>query len=261
MIPEEVKAREKQIEDIKLSGKLRTFNCNSPSTLKFEFQNADGLPYDLTDDDSEFRAYICETVSNSQLRILNVEKTDPEKGLLSVKIPAGIMPGIYRGAVQMIHDGQPILSNAFRMYISVELGVGVPSLQEIRMYLRDSYPEENSLIDGLEFEDSEIVIATERALRYFNEVPPHLDTFVATTTNFPWRYHLLEGILGQLYRMAANSDRKNSLQYSAGGLSVNDNGKEQNYLQASQMHWQAYQQFVDAKKYEMNMITYFAYIP
>ena len=261
MIPEEVKAREKQIEDIKLSGKLRTFNCSSPATLSFEFQNSEGLPYDLTDDDSEFKAFICETVSNSQLRVLNVEKKDAEKGLLSVKVPSGVLPGIYRGAVQMLHDGQIILSNAFRMYVSVEIGTGIPSLQEIRMYLRDSYPEENSLLEGLEFEDSEIVIATERALRYFNEVPPHLDTFRATTMNFPWRYHLLEGILGQLYRMAANSDRKNSLQYSAGGLSVNDNGKEQNYLQASQMHWQAYQQFVDAKKYEMNMITYFAYIP
>lgn len=261
MTPEDVKAREKTIEDIKLSGKLRTFNANSPSTLEFEFQNADGLSYDLTDDDSEFRGYICETVSNSQLRALTVEKKDAAKGLLSVRIPSGLLPGIYRGAVQMIHDGQPILSNAFRLYVSVELSTGVPSLQEIRMYLRDSYPEENSLLEGLEFEDSEIVIATERALRYFNEVPPHLDSFVATSTNFPWRYHLLEGILGQLYRIAANSDRKNSLQYSAGGLSVNDNGKEQNYLQASQMHWQTYQQFVDMKKYEMNMVTYFAFIP
>ena len=132
---------------------------------------------------------------------------------------------------------------------------------EIRMYLRDTYPEENYLLEGLEFQDTEIAMAVERAIRYFNEVPPHLDLFRATTNNFQWRYHLLEGVLGQLYRIAANSDRKNNLQYSAGGLSVNDVSKEQNYLQASQLHWQSYQQFVESKKYELNMLSFYAYIP
>ena len=261
MINNEVTTPIKKIDDIQLTGKLRTFTCNTAAPLKFVFQNAEGQAYDLTDDDSKFTAFIRESVSNGELRTLEVTRVDDEHGVLSIKIPGNLRSGIYRGSVQMVRDGVAYVTNPFKLYVAPDLSSGIPSIAEIRMYLRDSFPEENYLLDGLEFEDSEIAMAVERAIQYFNEVPPHLDYFRATTTNFPWRYHLLEGVLGQLYRMAANSDRKNNLQYSAGGLSVNDASKESNYIQASQLHWQSYQQFVESKKYELNMISFYAYIP
>ena len=261
MAENEVTSRTEKIDDISLTAKLRTFTCNTASTLKFTFQNAEGLAYDLTGDDSEFKASIQEAVEGSRIYDLSVTRVDDEHGVLSVKIPGNLPPGIYRGSVKMVHDGSVVVSNPFRLYVASDMGNGIPSIAEIRMYLRDTYPEENYLLEGLEFQDTEIAMAVERAIRYFNEVPPHLDLFRATTNNFPWRYHLLEGVLGQLYRIAANSDRKNNLQYSAGGLSVNDVSKEQNYLQASQLHWQSYQQFVESKKYELNMLSFYAYIP
>lgn len=248
-------------EDRVLTARLRAFTVGANSRLVFQFQSTEGLPYDLTDlDDCTFEAFIREMVSGAQGRTLEVQVDDAENGLLQISIPAGIPNGGYRGTVTMYQDEVPILTNHFRLMVSTDSPHGPPSLQEIRLHIRDTMTAENLLTEDRAFSDEEIMGAMERALRYWNETSPNLGE-LATTQNFPYRHFLIEGTLGQLYMIAAEDFRKNSLQYQAGGLSVADKEKEANYQRAAQIHWQAYQQFVQEKKSELNVAMGWGWIP
>lgn len=248
----EVTARQQHVEDVLLTARLRSFTVMAASKLQFVFQNPDGLPYDLTDCEDTFIAEIRELVSGADRILLDVSIKTAAGGLLELEVPAGLLPGIYRGSVTLFHEQVPILKNPFRLYTAIDAANGIPTLQEMRLFIRDTYPEENLLLDGRAFSDEEIAASMERAIRYYNEVPPRLEELM-TTQNFPYRHHLIEGTLGQLYLIAAEDCRKNSLQYQAGGLSVADKEKEANYQRAAQYHWQAYQQFVRVKKAQLNM--------
>jgi hypothetical protein len=53
--------------------------------------------------------------------------------------------------------------------------------------------------------------------------------------------------------MVAEQYRRNQLNYSAAGLSVDDQNKEGSYEQAGQIRWQAYREWVRSKKAEINL--------
>lgn len=252
--------REK-VEEVVLHARTRSFNINNTAELLFRFQDPEGHPYDLTDmDESDtFVAFAEEIVRGAVGYKIPVEVKDPEYGLLLVKIDKPLRQGIYRGKVVLMHDDKPMIINPFRIYVNYDRGIGAPSIEEIREYLRDTYPEENNLLEGHLVSDEEITLAVERAVRYFNEVPP--DVGRVSTANFPWRMHLMEGILGQLFRMLESHHRKNSLSYQAGGLSVADMDKERNYQSAASYHWDTYRQFVADKKSQINMEDCFGTIP
>ncbi len=240
-----------KVEDIPLTARMRSFRVSGKSELQLVFQNTKGQAYDLTDFDGEFKCLLRELVSGSHPIQCHVSIEKPEEGLLSIKIP--LLPhGIYRGIIGMYLDNDLILENHFRVYSSHDLARGLTTIEDIRLLIRDTHPEESYLLEDLTFSDEEVVLALERTIRYFNEVPPDLGRYL-TTANFPWPYHLAEGVMAQLFLIAANAARKNSLQYSAGGLSFSDQEKEGQYLQAYQLHWQSYQRFVSDKKTEINM--------
>lgn len=247
-------------DDTVLRTRLRAFTVSAASELLFEFQNQEGVPYELEDDGSVFKAHVREMVVGGKPYTLPVTVKDYSKGQLLISVPANFRPGGYRGTVTMYRDDTPILTNDFRLYVSTDSPKGPPSLQEIRLYLRDTSRHESLLLEDRAFEDSEIMAAMERALRYWNETPPDLGR-PASTHNFPYRHHLIEGTLGQLFMIAAEDYRKNSLQYQAGGLSVADKDKEMNYLKAAQYHWDTYRQFVDSKKSELNAALAWGTIP
>ncbi|NBZ97017.1 MAG: hypothetical protein EBR40_11450, partial [Proteobacteria bacterium] len=176
------------------------------------------------------------------------------------------IPGIFYGEMALINvpaqeANQPcvVFSNTFYVIInrsafdsrSSNRNAGPPTMAEIRLHLRDSAPGESYLIENLMFDDAEIALAITRPIQYWNEVPPPIGIF--TTQNFPFRYHWLEGICANLFFMVAEQYRRNQLSYSAGGLSVDDQNKEANYEQAGQIRWQAYREWVRAKKAEINL--------
>lgn len=240
-----------KVDDIPLNARMRSFRVDGKSELQLVFQNNEGLAYDLTDIGGEFKARLTELVNGSKPIVCPVTIANPEEGLLSISVP--ILPqGVFRGRVGLYVDGALIIANNFRVYSSHDLAGGISTIEDVRLLLRDTHPEESYLLEDLTFSDEEITLALERTIRYFNEVPPEIG-FHVTTTVFPWPYHLMEGVLAQLCLIAANAARKNSLQYSAGGLSVADQEKEAPYLQAYQLHWQAYQRFVADKKSVINM--------
>jgi hypothetical protein len=191
----------------------------------------------------------------------------PEEGKVSVTLSSSAtgVPGVYYGEMALISvaaqtSQQPcvIFSNTFSVVISrstfssVNQPGGPPSIAEIRLHLRDSAPGESYLLDSLMFDDAEIALAIARPVMYWNEIPPPIDA-VYNTQSFPFRYHWLEGICANLFMMVAEQFRRNQFDYSAAGLSVNDQNKEASYERAGQMRWQAYREWVRATKASINL--------
>lgn len=117
---------------------------------------------------------------------------------------------------------------------------------DVRIWLRDNDPEANTLIDDFEFESEEIRHAMTLAVDYYNETPPFTGRF--DYDKFPSRYHLLLGTAANLLFMAARRYARNHLNYSAGGVSVDDQNKHQLYDAASDRLRAAYHEWVAAKK-------------
>lgn len=105
---------------------------------------------------------------------------------------------------------------------------GVPQISAIRIALRDNAPEDNPLLNTFEFDDSEIILCMLKCVEHWNTMQPTVRRFF-NTNNFFNPTALINGVMGELYLLAAKHYRRNQLTYSAGGLSVDDKNKAQEY--------------------------------
>lgn len=196
-----------------------------------------------------------------------VHLVDAASGKVKIILSKGStgVPGVYFAELAVfdnygVEDEEMMLfSNVF--YVLMERGqfgsgahmrAGPPSIMEVRLHLRDSTPAESLLLDNIKFDDAEIAMAISRPLEYWNEIPPDLG-MRATTQNFPFRYHWLEGICANLFYMVAENFRANNLTYSAAGVRVDDQNKEPNYLKAAERRNAEWKNFVRRKKSEINL--------
>lgn len=122
---------------------------------------------------------------------------------------------------------------------------------DVRVWLRDNDPDANLLLDDFEFSTEEIRAAMTHAVDYWNETPPYIGSY--DYDKFPYRYALLKGTAANLLFMAAHMFRRNHLQYSAGGLSVDDQNKYQQYDAAGARLWEEYKQWVAQAKRSINV--------
>lgn len=244
------------------------------ATIEWTMHDREGRPVSLTacDDPQDFKVVLRlkEQLSlGNQNPPVEAQATivAPEIGKVSVSLSSSAtsVPGVYYGEMALVSipaqtSNQPcvIFSNTFSVVIarstfdSVNQPGGPPSIAEIRLHLRDSAPGESFLLDNLMFDDAEIALAIARPVMYWNEVPPPIDA-VYNTQSFPFRYHWLEGICANLFMMVAEQFRRNQFDYSAAGLSVNDQNKEASYERAGQSRWQAYREWVRATKASINL--------
>ena len=132
------------------------------------------------------------------------------------------------------------------------------SVAEIRMTLRDSDGASNFLLDELDFKTNEIALMIRRAVDYWNEIPPPLQSY--NSSNFPWRYHLSLGVAGLLHQMASIHKMRNNLDYTAGGVTVADTIKWQQYENIGNRLWDEYRKWVRDKKYQLNIEGGFAHM-
>lgn len=135
--------------------------------------------------------------------------------------------------------------------LAVYTPAGPITITEVRMAVRDLCPEMNFLIDTVEFKDHEVAWAIRRPIEYWNEVPPPITQF--TPSNFPFRYHWMEAVIGELLVLVATWLRRNDLDYSAGGLSVQDTKKWGDYIKMAEGRKKDWKEFVKNKKIEMNL--------
>lgn len=131
-------------------------------------------------------------------------------------------------------------------------GDGPPTVAEIRLHLRDSGPEDNYLIDMIEYDLAELAGCIERPVRVWNEtmefVPRRYDT-----TNFPYRSKWLDAVIGYLHLLASENYDRNLQEYQAGGTAMRDKAKGQLYAQKGAAMTAAFGDFVKQRKGQLNM--------
>lgn len=128
---------------------------------------------------------------------------------------------------------------------------GPPTLNEIRMWMMDSSPKENLLLQDMEFSDEQILLALTWPVQQWNEALPPIKPH--TTRTFPYRGAWASGTLAQLYKMAASNYRRNRLDTRGGGLSVDDKNKEREYMAEGVRLSDDYEDWVRQRKYSINV--------
>ena len=189
---------------------------------------------------------------------------DAAGGVVQARLPSEVVQdaGIYQlswgildasETLQLVNDGllsveRSLFGESVRTQYRIQ---GPPTINEIRMHIMDSSGAENLLLDDVEFHFEQIAAAVTKPIRQWEESPPPLRTRF-DTRNFPYKHNWLEAIAGHLFMAAAHNYRRNHLPYQAGGLAIDDKGKEQQYLQAGQMLLQGWKEFMMFKKFELN---------
>ena len=131
---------------------------------------------------------------------------------------------------------------------------------DVRIWMRDKDPEANLLLDDFEYTSEEIRTAMTLTVDYWNDIPPMAMTPI-DYTRFPWRSRLLCGTCANLLFMAAHRFRRNSLQYSAGGMTIADQEKYNQYDQAGGRLWEEYKQWAHDAKRSLNITNGWGTIP
>jgi len=122
---------------------------------------------------------------------------------------------------------------------------------DIRLFLRDVNPADNTLLDDFEFGQEEIRTASTLAVDYWNEITPDLGRGYTVVT-FPYRYHLLMGTCANLMFIAANLYRRNKLDYNVPGGGISDQDKYREYDATGIRMWRDYQAWCAQKKRAIN---------
>lgn len=163
--------------------------------------------------------------------------------------------GIFTAEAQMWHDSHMRKVFPFFFIVTPDLASNVGAqltIAEVRMSIRDVDPEGNFLIDQLEFSRQEIALCMRRCIDYWNESPPPVAYY--TATNFPWRYHYSRAVVSQLYFMAAQHKLRNDLNYSAGGVTVQDTANFAKYQKLADQLWDEWRTWVKDTKYNINVM-------
>jgi len=188
----------------------------------------------------------------------------PDEGFVSFQITElnTAYPGVFEATIgRFLPGGQlvdtwPVLiiieANAFTQLC----GVGPLTIPEIRYGLLDvengtGGAPFNNLLDDVEFTDSEIIFAMRRIVDKWNETPPPVAYY--TGMNFPYRYWWLQGTVAQLLIMGAARYRRNRLDYAAGGISINDQSKAEEYESVGRATMQEFDQWMLKEKTRINM--------
>lgn len=129
---------------------------------------------------------------------------------------------------------------------------------DVRLWLRDNDPTANLLLDDFEYTPEEIRTSMTLTVDYWNDQPPMIGTY--DFTQFPWRSRLLCGTAANLLFTAAHRFRRNALQYNAGGATISDQEKYQQYDAAGERLWEEYKAWVTAHKRAVNAERGFAII-
>ncbi len=228
-------------------------------------KDVNGKPVDLTSySGSNIVMRIAEAVglTGSLFSDISVLILNATAGLVGTTLTADVVSyaGISIAEIAFLDTSSNnlILSNRYYLVVdATQFGLattrqGPPTMMEIRMHIRDNAPEDNYLLDEIEFDDAELAASITRPIMQFNEMPPPSDQLYNTAT-FPYRYHWLEAIVANLYMIAAAHYRRNQLAYSAAGLSIDDKNKEKQYLEIAAYHKKNWEDFAKATKVRANM--------
>lgn len=164
-------------------------------------------------------------------------------------------PGIFIGNVGVFFGGN--LRYASAQYLEfmptsfADAMNGPITIGEIRLDIMDRCPTANYLLDDLEFTDEEIIHAMRKAVDFYNDALPPIGGY--TYDAFPYRSAWIKGTVAFLLQMMAHKFRRNTLKYSAGGLTLSDQEKFEEYERTGKQLEQEYSQWVTQRKIATNV--------
>lgn len=163
-------------------------------------------------------------------------------------------PGMYLAEI-VIYDEKNVRRVSEFRYLQIAPTLeyrneGPITISDIRMALMD-FGCSNTLLDDVEFTDTEIAFTIRRPIDRWNETTPNLILYSPAT--FPWREHWMIGTIGYLLRMAAHHYRRNNLTYQAAGLNVADMDKYNQYEGIAKERIAEFDEWMRNKKIEINV--------
>ena len=99
----------------------------------------------------------------------------------------------------------------------------------------------------------------QRCIDEWEETPPSLGVHFNSRT-FPYREHLIKGVVGYLMQQISYKYTRNRMQYNAAGITLDTNDKGPQYIMLANAARGEWLQFVNAKKSELNMAECFGTI-
>lgn len=184
---------------------------------------------------------------------------NPAAGIVRVQLTTAITesPGLWRFDIA-VTDKTGLPSVHAEGLLSIErsnFGVtdtpyGPPTLNEIRMRLRDTLGR-NDMIEGMEFDDNEILQAIILPIQEWNEALPPLQPWL-TAKNFPFRFNWLNAICGYLLQTAAHWYRRNKFNGTVAGIQDENRDRDEAYDAMSKMLLDQWRAFVVTKKISIN---------
>lgn len=121
--------------------------------------------------------------------------------------------------------------------------------ETVREFIQDKV-EKNRLLDGNEFEPTQIELAIEMAVDRFNMIIPLSSTNVFT---FPSKTLLLYGTLANLFAGQAALLARNHFSYQDGGISIPVEERMQLYTALAEMYEAAFNTSARAIKLQQNI--------
>jgi len=107
-----------------------------------------------------------------------------------------------------------------------EVGVRI---SDVREALKDRAIQDNFLIDDIEFSNAQILWATFKVVETYNNALPPVGT-IYSGSDFAFRSQAIDAVVAELLLIAARNYSRNSLQYSAGNVTIHDKERAKAYL-------------------------------
>ena len=174
-------------------------------------------------------------------------------------------PGIYSCQIERYVTGDHFV-DAYPAYLYIEPNLryqlphsGAPTIPEIRLHLGDSEINEVSLLDTFEFTDTEIASCLRHIVDHWNQTPPPVRTY--NYDNFPFTHWWINGVIIELLQIAARRYARNRLQYSAGGVNIDDQNKANDYLAMAAEMKKEYDDWFIKAKVGQNMVRAWSSMP
>lgn len=200
-----------------------------------------GEPRVLDSNDYDFRARIVEAIDKKPTNEIKSLSMGSD-GKILVNLPSSVtkVPAIYDLSVAAINKNTNQIEYVTDYFIYLEPSIwidedkrskGPPPFQRLKTRLRDSSILENELTQNYQFQLTDICEAAITAIEEYNCTPPRILSLHENTATFGDHDTYMDGIEAFLFRNIIEHYRKNSLQYVAAGLQINDN-KLNEYTQA-----------------------------
>lgn len=243
--------------------------------LEIQFLDDGGNPLSTDDPPHEseisampwvYKARFREAVYGAYVEV-DAEMTDPATATIRAAIPASVAAnaGIYDVSFGVLNpDGTVVATNEIYLLVTQSAWYdkqpvantppprrGPPTIDTLRLGLKDSEGIENELLETLHWDLAEMCLALVRTVEVWNDTPPPVRRY--TTITFPYKDVWTLGAQYFLFEMAEEHYRRNKYKYVAGGTSIDDKNRDGEYGQIKQLRMQQFNQALLRRKGIENM--------